>query len=197
MPRAKQYDRDEVLRKAMDLFWERGFHATGVADLEAAMGINKFSLYAAFGSKHGLLLEALDLYARTWQASAFALLDPRHPATSILSLLDFASHLPERIGKNGCLLLSIGQELNHADPEVMQRIARLYQDLERHLAACIEALPARTPLRRLDPSIGASFLRTVLEGILSRSRHGADSEGADPIAPVRALLGAAKPTSPG
>lgn len=189
MPRSKEYDRDQVLQKAMVLFWDRGYHATGVADLEAAMGINKFSLYAAFGNKRGLLLEALDLYARTWQSAAFAMLDPAHPARSIEHLFAFASDLPRHVGHNGCLLLSIGQELNHADPDVMTRIDALYRDLELRFQACLERLGPRAPLSRTDPATGAVFLRTLLEGLLSRSRHSAPATHADPLAYVRTLLG--------
>jgi len=198
VPRAKEYDRDQVVQKAMELFWDRGYHATGVADLEAAMGINKFSLYAAFGNKRGLLLEALDLYARTWQSAAFAMLDPAHPARSIEHLFAFASDLPRHVGHNGCLLLSVGQELNHADPDVMTRIDTLYHDLELRFQACLERLASRAPLSRTDPATGAVFLRTLLEGILSRSRHSAPGHAADPLNYVRTLLGlpAAPPPPP-
>lgn len=189
MPRTKQYDRKEVLAKAMDLFWDRGYHATGVADLEAAMGINKFSLYAAFGSKRGLLLEALDHYARTWQASTFARLDPRRPAESILDLFRFASSLHERIGHNGCFLLSVGQEFNHSDPEILERVEALYTALEARFQACLEALPRRAPLAKRDAAVAAAFLRTLLEGVLARSRHGGGTPGADPLHVLRPLLG--------
>lgn len=192
MPRAKQYDREKVLEEAMNLFWDRGYHATGVADLEAAMGINKFSLYAAFGSKRGLLLEALDHYALTWQASTFARLDPRHPAESILELFRFASSLHDRIGHNGCFLLSIGQEFNHADPEILQRVEALYASLEARFQACLETLPKRAPLAKRDARAAAAFLRTLLEGVLARSRHGGGSPGADPLHALRPLLGLAE-----
>jgi AcrR family transcriptional regulator len=189
MPRTKQYDREKVIEAAMGLFWDRGYHATGVADLEAAMGINKFSLYAAFGSKRGLLLEALDHYARTWQAATFARLDPREPAESILGLFEFASSLPERIGHNGCFLLSVGQELNHADTEILTRVEALYANLELRFQACLQALPRRAPLAKRDAASGAAFLRTLLEGVLARSRHGAGASGADPLEVLRPLLG--------
>jgi TetR/AcrR family transcriptional repressor of nem operon len=189
MPRTKQYDREKVIATAMDLFWDRGYHATGVADLEAAMGINKFSLYAAFGSKRGLLLQALDHYARTWQAATFARLDPREPAESILGVFEFASRLPERIGHNGCFLLSIGQEFNHADPEILSRVEALYANLELRFQACLRALPRRAPLAKRDTTAAAAFLRTLLEGVLARSRHGGGTTGADPLEVLRPLLG--------
>lgn len=172
----------------MALFWDRGFQATGVADLEAVMGINKFSLYAAFGSKRGLLQETLDLYARTWQASTFQMLDPCEPGPSILRLFEFATHLQERIGHNGCFLLSLGQEFNHADPDIMGRIEALYTSLESRLAECVARLDRTSPLGAGDPASGAVFLRTHLEGILSRSRHGGGIEGGTGLEVLRRLL---------
>ncbi|MBL4849917.1 MAG: TetR/AcrR family transcriptional regulator [Planctomycetes bacterium] len=64
MPKPKEYDRDEVLGRAMRVFWERGYAATGIANLESAMGINRSSLYHAFGNKRGLFLAALQYYDR-------------------------------------------------------------------------------------------------------------------------------------
>ncbi|MFT5586646.1 MAG: TetR/AcrR family transcriptional repressor of nem operon [Cognaticolwellia sp.] len=65
MGRRKTYEREEVLQRAMRLFWERGFHATTTRDLTDAMGVNIYSLYAEFGSKEGLFDAVLDHYDRT------------------------------------------------------------------------------------------------------------------------------------
>ncbi len=61
--RPRSFDRETALRAAMLKFWEKGFDGASLADLTAAMGINAPSLYAAFGSKEGLYLEALILYS--------------------------------------------------------------------------------------------------------------------------------------
>ena len=63
--RPRGFDRDSALRCAMLLFWERGYEATSISDLTAAMGINSPSLYAAFGSKEALFRESIELYGRT------------------------------------------------------------------------------------------------------------------------------------
>jgi len=189
MPRPKEYDREDVLRRAMERFWDHGYHATGVSDLEAVMGINKFSIYAAFGSKRGVLLESLDLYARTWQAQTFARLDPADPAGSILWLFSFASDLPARIGHNGCFLLAMGQEFNHSDPEITRRIDSMYSGLEARLVACLEALGAEASPLAVDACQGGAFLRTLLEGVLASSRHGGTGGCPNLEAPLARLLG--------
>ena len=62
MARAKQYNEQEVIEKAMSLFWRNGYESTSVRMLEKEMGINQFSIYASFGSKHGVFLESLKCY---------------------------------------------------------------------------------------------------------------------------------------
>jgi AcrR family transcriptional regulator len=60
--RPRAFDRDAALRRAMDVFWSKGFDTCSMTDLVDAMNINSPSLYAAFGSKEALYREALDLY---------------------------------------------------------------------------------------------------------------------------------------
>jgi TetR/AcrR family transcriptional regulator, transcriptional repressor for nem operon len=64
MPRPKSFDPETVLAKAMGVFWEKGYDAASIADLTAAMGINRFSLYDTFGDKRALYLKALDCYEK-------------------------------------------------------------------------------------------------------------------------------------
>ena len=62
MARKKEYNEDVVVEKAMNLFWRNGYETTSMQMLEKEMGINKFSIYASFGNKHGLFLESLKCY---------------------------------------------------------------------------------------------------------------------------------------
>ena len=62
MNRPRQYDRDEVLEKATDLFWEKGFEATSMNEMVARANLNKHSLYSEFGDKEKLFIECIDHY---------------------------------------------------------------------------------------------------------------------------------------
>jgi AcrR family transcriptional regulator len=64
MARQKKYIESEVVEKAMLLFWRKGYATTSMNMLEEEMGINKFSIYSSFGSKHGLFLESLKSYKK-------------------------------------------------------------------------------------------------------------------------------------
>lgn len=65
MPRTKQFCEEEVLNKAMELFWEKGFHATSIQDLVCHLGINRASLYDTFGGKEELFKMAFQHYRET------------------------------------------------------------------------------------------------------------------------------------
>ncbi|MDX6406375.1 MAG: TetR/AcrR family transcriptional regulator, transcriptional repressor for nem operon [Blastocatellia bacterium] len=62
MGRQKEFDREEALHKAMEVFWTRGYGASSIQDLVKHMSINRQSLYDTFGDKHALYLQALDRY---------------------------------------------------------------------------------------------------------------------------------------
>ena len=62
MNRPRQYDRDEVLEKATDLFWEKGFEATSMNEMVVRSSLNKHSLYSEFGDKEKLFIECIDYY---------------------------------------------------------------------------------------------------------------------------------------
>lgn len=62
MARLKEFDRNDVLKKAMWIFWEKGYNGTSVNDLTCAMSISRSSLYETFGDKDALFLEALQNY---------------------------------------------------------------------------------------------------------------------------------------
>lgn len=68
MPRIKQFNEEEALKKAMEVFWKKGFYATSMQELVDGMGINRASLYDTFGSKEELFDRAFRLYREANQA---------------------------------------------------------------------------------------------------------------------------------
>ncbi|MFC6269419.1 TetR/AcrR family transcriptional regulator [Frigoriflavimonas asaccharolytica] len=64
MARQKEYIEEEVVEKAMHVFWKNGYEATSMQMLEKEMGINKFSIYSSFGNKNGLFLESIKCYQK-------------------------------------------------------------------------------------------------------------------------------------
>ena len=120
MPWEKQFDSDEVLGKAMQAFWAKGYEATSLQDLVACMGINRGSLYATFGDKRRLFLQALRRYDRLHRVDwVEGLCAGKAPKAAILAVFDGAIDMALRGGsRDGCLLVNTAQELSPHDPEV-------------------------------------------------------------------------------
>src|ERR1043165_9157841 len=113
MARHKEFDRDEALRRAMEVFWSRGYEATSVGDLVEHMGINRQSLYDTFGDKHSLYLAALDRYREVEGRKMFELLDAPGPVKRALRRL-FASVVECAVGggeRRGCFVGNATSEL--------------------------------------------------------------------------------------
>lgn len=85
MARPKEFDRDDVLDRAMEVFWSKGYERTSITNLVEAMGINRGSLYDTFGGKDALYRAALDRYSERVAAKAIARL--RSDAASPIELI--------------------------------------------------------------------------------------------------------------
>jgi len=75
MARHKEFDREDALHKAIEVFWARGYYGTSIDDLVAHMGINRQSMYDTFGDKHAIYLQALDRYCQRESGKAIQLLE--------------------------------------------------------------------------------------------------------------------------
>ena len=73
--RPKAFDETEVIERAMDVFWLKGYEATGLTELLECMGISRQSLYDTFGNKRGLFLRVIDHYRSTQLSLALGLLE--------------------------------------------------------------------------------------------------------------------------
>src|SRR5688572_33136097 len=98
--RPRSFDRDKALERAMHVFWKQGYEATSLNDLTRAMRINPPSLYAAFGDKEHLYLEALERYQRSRLESVAKWLDEEPTAKAGVARLLTRSE-ERRVGKEG------------------------------------------------------------------------------------------------
>ena len=97
--RPRAFDRDAALTQAMHLFWRKGFAATSISDLTAAMGIGSPSLYAAFGSKEGLYTEALRHYLGSVDAGTRGRVLGLRGAVLARLVPELADELPEPLAE--------------------------------------------------------------------------------------------------
>lgn len=160
----------------MRLFWSEGYSRTSLQDLETAMAINRFSIYATFQSKHGLFLAALQHYRDTVVAHLLRDLETPHPG--LQELRSFFSQFIElgqtTMGRWGCLICNSATELVRHDADVAQEVtaykARLIQAFRRALTNA----QARGELTgQADPDSLALYLLGSLFGLMLLLKTGA------------------------
>lgn len=141
MPWEKQFDESQVLDRAMQAFWARGYEATSVNDLVAATGINRGSLYAAFSDKHTLFVRALERYDQQHRQRFLEDIEAGHaPREAIVET--FRRVVDSSLGgrnRNGCLLVNTAMELSPHDPEVERIVRAGLEDFEAFFRSMIEA----------------------------------------------------------
>jgi TetR/AcrR family transcriptional repressor of nem operon len=128
--RYKQFDPDEVLDAALDLFWRRGYAGTSTADLVAETGIARASLYATFHSKHELYLRALDHYVRAHYWTLFTMLRPR--PGPVLPAVRTLVESYAAAAASGCFVVKAAAE-RMSDGEVARRVRASWNNLEGEL----------------------------------------------------------------
>jgi TetR/AcrR family transcriptional repressor of nem operon len=172
MGRPREFDRDEVLDRAVQVFWTRGFERTSVDDLTESMGIQRGSLYAAFGGKHQLFLEALDRYEERFYWNTLRFLEEGAARGGIRRVFEqVVSDCACGSGVKGCFITNTAVALAEDDPETASRVRANFRRLDEAFeAALIRA--GDEALRGRDPKALARFLTTSLQGLRVLSRCG-------------------------
>jgi TetR/AcrR family transcriptional repressor of nem operon len=156
------------VNRALALFWRKGYQATSVADLLAAMTISRSSFYAAFTDKRSLFIECLDLFsART--------LDMLQRGRAEMPPIDALQNFFERSffgargakGHWGCMLVNTVLEMADVDSELAARASQHLSDMQRFFQSCLQEAGA-TPARAEEL---AAMLMLFNEGIRVSSRR--------------------------
>jgi TetR/AcrR family transcriptional repressor of nem operon len=166
--RPRQFDRDEALEKAMQLFWSRGYQATGLRDLLDHMGIGRQSLYDTFGDKHCLFIEAVEHYNRRIEQGLVAQLnDTGSPLERIRKTIRSIACSVTDSNCRGCLLTNTLVESAPHDPEIAaaakSMLTRMEGAFRRVLKQAVDIgeLPNDANVRGL-----ARFLTSTIQGLV-------------------------------
>lgn len=164
----KQFDEDQAVDRALELFWRRGYEGTSVRDLMDSTGLGQGSLYGTFGDKHGLFLRTLDRYAELTTCQVVERLEadgPVRPAirSMLRDMADDALCDPER---KGCLFVNAAAELLPHDAEVGERIEVAFARIEDALCAAVRRGQVSGEIAEgRDARTVARFLLTAVQGL--------------------------------
>jgi TetR/AcrR family transcriptional regulator, transcriptional repressor for nem operon len=168
--RPREFDHDDVLRIAFDQFWRKGVRGTSLSDIARDAGVQRGSLYNAFGSKEALFLCAYERYASEYlgslqKALGAGNLRKRLTAFFDLTIRNFRSGSPPR----GCPTTRGLMELSSVEGEGLDENARkAFADLVTRITALVQQALSDGAARgefKGDPAIAALHIATVTRGL--------------------------------
>ena len=189
--RPREFDREEALEQAMNLFWSQGYEATGVADLCDRMGLGRKSLYNTYGDKESLFKEALDHYESAMLGPMLDLLQaPGSGLESVRKVLDMWEQRNVESRTQGCLMANSIAEFGMRAPQFSEQLAAMLGRVEKAFRTALERASAAGELPEgRDPQALARLFTTIGQGLSTVGKL--DASGAmvrDSTAVARALL---------
>jgi TetR/AcrR family transcriptional regulator, transcriptional repressor for nem operon len=163
MAGVKQFDRNDVLDRAMQVFWRSGYQATSIQDLVDATGVNRGSLYTTFGDKCGLFLAVLDHYSDQVARPTMAELDGPDPRRAIEGMFEsIIRRTSDPAFPRGCLDTNTSLECPGAGDVIARKIAARLGQQE---SAIYQVLRRAQHEGALDPKQDARALARFFLGV--------------------------------
>lgn len=167
----KKFDEEQVLERAMKLFWQQGYEATGTAQLIKAMGIGRQSVYDTFGSKRDLFLQSLKHYTET---------NGRLLTSQLKGKGDYLKQLKRQFElwgdfalnhEEGCMLVNTLAELGGQDEAIQAILTAHNQQIEKRLSEVIVlAIEAKEISESINPQESSRALVALLNGLFLISK---------------------------
>ncbi|MER8440920.1 TetR/AcrR family transcriptional regulator [Mesorhizobium sp. M1312] len=174
--RPRTFDRTAALRRAMEVFWAKGYEGASMSELTAAMGINSPSLYAAFGSKEALFLEAVELYTHVEGTDIWSALEKAPTACQAVErfLRQTAMAYSQTDRPQGCLIALGALHQDSSRGAICDDLRRRRAENRAALLRRLERGVAEGELpENFDCRTAAIFYATVQHGMSIQARDGA------------------------
>ena len=191
MPRPKSYDRQEAVRKACAAFWQHGYQALGVRELERITGINQFTIRSEFGGKEGLYLEALQSYCDAAVTMKLPPMKTGGIADIIAFLNGLVTHGSMTSSDFGCLAVNTGIENARIQSPKLDEVTQAYwATLEDHFRMALEnERRAHSDLADFDVNELAKALVVGVMGVHAQNRtQGSHRAGLPLVTVLSAML---------
>jgi AcrR family transcriptional regulator len=180
MARKKEYNENEVVEKAMQLFWRNGYKATSMQMLEKEMGINKFSIYARFGNKHGLFIETLKCYKTKINNILVKFKDASHGLADVKQFFYDSVNLNcEEERKKGCFVTNTYNEFSESEDFLIKE--QMLAFMKQLKILIIEKLKMDVSNNKATVIKQANFLLLAKHGLAAAARVNSTKEIEDYI----------------
>lgn len=174
MARTREFEINEVLDKAIQLFWMQGYEKTSMQDLVNYMGIHRRSIYDTFGDKHTLYMKALQRYESTQNKKMRFLVDRQEPVKELIRQF-LESSIRKEGEPQGCLIVNSGVELGVLDPEVASLVEDSYSKMEELLYDLVQTGQQRGELKAsLEPEVVSQYLLNAWLGLRTMVKTATD-----------------------
>ncbi len=177
--RPRTFDRDQVLDRAVTTFWTKGYDGTSLDDLTKSMGINRPSLYASFGNKHGLYLEVINRYAGTLGCQPVKEFDGEPDIKKAVSaFLETAIRcVTTKNAPKGCLCANVAANDAENDELVRTLLSEMFAETDQVIAEFFLAAQAKGQLSKgSDPYAMARLTVSITHSFAIRARVGASRD---------------------
>lgn len=173
MTRKSAADQDEIIDRAMHIFWQRGYKKTSVKDLIQGAGVNRFNLYETFGGKHGLYLKALDKYRDDVFLKRMYKID--NNKNGLLGIQEYFESLEEFLvdckGNFTCLMMNSQIELVPKDKKVAKKVSFYFEKMEETFSRALTRAKKTGALPQVtNVSEFAKFLTGSAQGMCVMSK---------------------------
>jgi AcrR family transcriptional regulator len=172
--RPRAYQPEIALGKALDLFRKGGFAATSLDDLSAATGMNRPSLYGAFGDKRDLYIKSYQRYRADARAAMLDIFRDELPIRERLARIYAVAldiYLSGDAGPRGCFTVMTAASEAVADPEIRAMVLEGFTELDKAFAACFRRAREKGELAAsADPQVLAQLASATIHTIAIRAR---------------------------
>ncbi|MCU0439903.1 MAG: TetR/AcrR family transcriptional regulator [Raineya sp.] len=167
MPRNKEFNQDEVLDKAIQLFWEKGYNACSMQDVVDGLGLSRSSIYDTFTDKKNLFLQSLKKYQEDYTSIVINMLNNSSDIRKTLE--DIFDNIVQDVEKcllKGCFMTNSTIELAHTDEEISQIINGNKQQIELALEKALQKGQDSGQIsQKNNPKVLSKYLYSNLAGL--------------------------------
>lgn len=186
MGRPREFDTEEALDQAVEVFWTKGFDATSLQDLLEAMGLSKSSFYQTYGSKGTLYLKAIDRYRTRIVSQMMRDLERAESARAFIDdvFQDLARNLDTPNGRRPCLVMNDSGDVERREDAVARRMRNGAEQFESVFRTAVVRAQREGDVSETDPDALARYLMSSRSGLLAVRKTGASEEALQDIIAV-------------